>query len=93
MKSTKPVAADTPLALDEVEPIAKILRRFDSAGMSLGALSPEAHQALAAAMNVPGLPVTVILDRDGAEIGRLMGGADWNTPNARAIVTFLTGLD
>jgi thiol-disulfide isomerase/thioredoxin len=49
--------------------------------------------ALAAAMNVPGLPVTIILDRDGAEIGRLMGGADWNTPSARAIVSYLTGLE
>jgi len=43
--------AAQPLRLDEVEPIANILPRFDSAGMSLGALSPEAHQALAAAMN------------------------------------------
>ena len=46
-----PVLADEPLPLEKVEPIANILTRFDSAGMSLGALSPEAHQALAAAMN------------------------------------------
>ncbi len=41
----------TSIPLDEVEPIEKILPRFDSAGMSLGALSPEAHEALAVAMN------------------------------------------
>ena len=40
-----------PIALDEVEPLEAILARFDSAGMSLGALSPEAHEALAIAMN------------------------------------------
>lgn len=40
-----------PIPLDEVEPLENILRRFDSAGMSLGALSPEAHEALAIAMN------------------------------------------
>ena len=40
-----------PIPLDEVEPVDSILRRFDSAGMSLGALSPEAHEALAIAMN------------------------------------------
>src|SRR4249919_3128284 len=40
-----------PIALDAVEPVAAILARFDSAGMSLGALSPEAHEALATAMN------------------------------------------
>ncbi|MBX3604076.1 MAG: glutamate synthase large subunit [Piscinibacter sp.] len=37
--------------LDEVEASERILKRFDSAGMSLGALSPEAHEALATAMN------------------------------------------
>ncbi len=47
----RPVAAATPLELDAVEPIEAILPRFDSAGMSLGALSPEAHEALATAMN------------------------------------------
>src|SRR5690606_1807413 len=43
--------AAEPLPLDEVEPIEAILPRFDSAGMSLGALSPEAHETLAIAMN------------------------------------------
>ena len=43
--------ADKPLALDQVEEIGAILKRFDSAGMSLGALSPEAHEALAVGMN------------------------------------------
>ncbi len=37
--------------IDEVEPVEDIVVRFDSAGMSLGALSPEAHEALAIAMN------------------------------------------
>jgi glutamate synthase (NADPH/NADH) large chain len=40
-----------PIDINEVEPIEAILPRFDSAGMSLGALSPEAHEALATAMN------------------------------------------
>ena len=43
--------AEKPLPIDEVEPEERILKRFDSAGMSLGALSPEAHEALAIAMN------------------------------------------
>jgi glutamate synthase (NADPH/NADH) large chain len=45
----KPAA--TPIPLSEVESVADICKRFDSAGMSLGALSPEAHEALAIAMN------------------------------------------
>ncbi|MTI14131.1 glutamate synthase large subunit [Sansalvadorimonas verongulae] len=40
-----------PIPLDQVEPVSAIVRRFDSAAMSLGALSPEAHEALAQAMN------------------------------------------
>ena len=40
-----------PIPLDEVESVEAILKRFDSAGMSLGALSPEAHEALAHGMN------------------------------------------
>ena len=43
--------AETPLPIDEIESIGGILKRFDSAGMSLGALSPEAHEALAVGMN------------------------------------------
>ncbi|MBK8070014.1 MAG: glutamate synthase large subunit [Rhodanobacteraceae bacterium] len=46
-----PVSDRGPIPLDEVEPVEAILKRFDSAGMSLGALSPEAHEALAIAMN------------------------------------------
>ncbi len=40
-----------PVPLEEVEPIEEIRRRFTTAGMSLGALSPEAHETLAIAMN------------------------------------------
>lgn len=37
--------------ISEVEPAEAIFTRFDTAAMSLGALSPEAHEALAEAMN------------------------------------------
>jgi glutamate synthase (NADPH/NADH) large chain len=39
------------IPLDQVEPAKDIIARFDSAGMSLGALSPEAHESLAEALN------------------------------------------
>ena len=42
------------IPLSDVESIESIIPRFDSAGMSLGALSPEAHEALAEAMNTLG---------------------------------------
>src|SRR5258706_3252395 len=43
--------AQHPIPLDEVEPAGEIVKRFVSTAMSLGALSPEGHEALAIAMN------------------------------------------
>jgi len=37
--------------INHVEPESEMFKRFDSAAMSIGALSPEAHEALAIAMN------------------------------------------
>ena len=42
---------DNSIDVNEVEDASEILARFDSAGMSLGALSPEAHESIAMAMN------------------------------------------
>ena len=43
--------AQEPVPIDEVEAITEIRKRFVTPGMSLGALSPEAHETLAIAMN------------------------------------------
>jgi len=43
--------ASGPVPIEEVEPIENIRRRFTTAAMSMGALSPEAHETLAIAMN------------------------------------------
>jgi len=43
--------ADQPLPQEQVQPASEIVKRFDSAAMSIGALSSEAHEALAVAMN------------------------------------------
>src|SRR5438094_6215545 len=43
-----------PVPLEDVEPATEIVKRFVSTAMSLGALSPEAHEALAIAMNQVG---------------------------------------
>ncbi|MEG4228461.1 glutamate synthase-related protein [Microcoleus sp. N9_B2] len=45
-------ASDRPsIAIEEVESVADVVKRFATGGMSLGALSPEAHETLAIAMN------------------------------------------
>ncbi|MFD1613164.1 glutamate synthase large subunit [Sphingomonas tabacisoli] len=43
--------AKTAVPIDQVEAITEIRKRFVTPGMSLGALSPEAHETLAIAMN------------------------------------------
>ena len=65
--------AATPIALDEVEPIEEIRQRFTTAGMSMGALSPEMHEALAIAMN-----------RIGGKSNSGEGGEDPDRFNVRA---------
>ena len=39
------------IAIEEVEPISEIVKRFSTGAMSMGAISPEAHETLAIAMN------------------------------------------
>ncbi len=39
------------IPIEKVEPLSEIFKRFNTAAMSLGSISPEAHEALAEAMN------------------------------------------
>jgi glutamate synthase domain-containing protein 2/glutamate synthase domain-containing protein 1/glutamate synthase domain-containing protein 3 len=50
----RPVPVGDPVPLDEVEPVEAIARRFSTGAMSHGALSAEAHETLAAALNLIG---------------------------------------
>ncbi len=64
-------------------------RFFDEIDVDNLPLNTDPRQALARSMGVLGLPVTVLLDRDGNEIARLIGGADWESESARALVAAL----
>ncbi|MBF9034821.1 redoxin family protein [Rhodobacterales bacterium HKCCE2091] len=48
-------------------------------------------QALAREMGVFGLPVTILIDPEGREVGRMTGGADWTSPEARAFLAAYLG--
>ena len=48
------------------------------------------RMALSRAMGVMGLPVTVLIDREGNEVARLIGDADWASEPAKAVVRQLT---
>ncbi|MCW2666081.1 MAG: glutamate synthase large subunit, partial [Frankiales bacterium] len=40
-----------PVPVEQVEPVSEIVKRFNTGAMSLGSISPEAHETLAIAMN------------------------------------------
>ena len=46
---------------------------------------------LSAAVNAPGLPVTIIYNRQGREMARLNGDAEWDSAEALALVDYLAG--
>ena len=47
-------------------------------------------QILAREMGVVGLPVSVLVDREGREVARLMGDADWSGDAAKQVIRELT---
>ena len=67
------VRASAPLALEDVEDARSIVRRFVVSAMSVGALSPEAHQAL-----------TIGIQRAGGSANTGEGGEDpaWYAPGS-----------
>jgi hypothetical protein len=41
---------------------------------------------MAATLKAIGLPATLLIDRQGREIGRLVGPAEWDTPEAKRLI-------
>ena len=70
-------------------PLPGMQRFFAEIGVDNLPLHTDARQALARSMGVLGLPVTIILDRDGQEVARLQGDADWSSDSAKAILRAL----
>jgi thiol-disulfide isomerase/thioredoxin len=50
------------------------------------ALYVDPKAAALAAIQSVGLPTTLLIDRNGKEVGRLLGPADWASPEAQALV-------
>jgi len=42
-------------------------------------------------IEVNGLPTSILFDRSGAELGRLIGVAEWDSPEAVALLTYYIG--
>ncbi|MGR3622739.1 TlpA disulfide reductase family protein [Pseudophaeobacter sp.] len=70
---------------------AGIAKFFDENGITNLPRHQDPKQALAREMAVIGLPITVLLNRDGKEVARLLGDAEWNSDSAKAIVAEMIG--
>lgn len=62
---------------------------FEEIGVSNLPLHRDPRSKVAREMGVLGLPITVIMDRDGQEIARLQGDAEWDSESAKAILRSL----
>jgi thiol-disulfide isomerase/thioredoxin len=70
-------------------PLPAIERFFAGNGITRLPILRDPGQELSAAMGVFGLPVTVLLDREGREVARMTGEADWSSPEALAVIAAL----
>jgi len=66
-----------------------IQRLFEEEGISRLPILRDPYQKYATAMGVLALPISVILDPEGREVARLIGDAQWDAPEARAIIAAL----
>jgi thiol-disulfide isomerase/thioredoxin len=63
-----------------------IRRFFEETGVTDLPQYRDINQQIAREMGVFGLPITVILNPEGAEIARLRGDAHWDSPEAIAVI-------
>jgi thiol-disulfide isomerase/thioredoxin len=70
-------------------PVPAIKSFLDKAGVKSLTVLRDPAQELAHQMGVLGLPVTVIVNPDGMEVARLIGGADWSSAEAKAVFAAL----
>jgi len=62
---------------------------FAEAGVERLQILRDERQKLARALGILGLPVTLILDREGREVARMIGDAAWDGAEAQALLAAL----
>jgi thiol-disulfide isomerase/thioredoxin len=64
-----------------------IVRPFlEKLGLSRLALYLDPTNAVVRVLGAPGLPVSVVVDREGRELGRVLGAAAWDSPEFEALL-------
>jgi len=71
-------------------PLPAIQKFYQTEGIAHLPILRDPTQALARPMGVLALPVSVLIDPEGREIGRLVGDAEWDGPDAKALLAEMT---
>jgi thiol-disulfide isomerase/thioredoxin len=77
-----------PLSLDRGE-LSKIQSFYDEVGIQNLKIYRDPKGGASRALGAFGLPTTVVLDRDGREVGRVLGPAEWDGHEALATLKAL----
>jgi thiol-disulfide isomerase/thioredoxin len=59
---------------------------FDSINVGKLGIYADSSTRITSTLKALGLPATLLLDREGREIGRLLGPAEWDSPEAKALI-------
>lgn len=78
------------LSMDRAGP-ERVQAFLDEIGVTRLSVYRDPKAAATRALKAPGLPTTLLIDREGREVGRVMGIADWAGPGAVAAVRSLIG--
>ncbi len=91
LQAAMPEIAVVPVATGR-NAVEGIERFYSEAGITNLPLLRDPQTDLARGMGVLGLPATVILNPDGAEVARLIGDAEWDSADAQAVLRgFIAG--
>lgn len=89
LQAAMPEIAVVPVATGRND-VAQIAKFYTQAEVANLPVLRDPKSGLAHAMGVMGLPVTIILNPEGQEVARLIGDAEWDSPDAIAVLQALT---
>ena len=78
------------LSLDRGD-VAKVRAFFDELQIGSLAVYQDPQARAGRELGAPGLPTTIVIDRAGQEVGRLLGPAEWDSDEALTVIEALIG--
>jgi thiol-disulfide isomerase/thioredoxin len=82
-----PEFAVVPISLDR-EGAEIVLPYYEQAGLEHLPVALDPGNAIANALGITALPTTILVDRDGNGIGYALGPAEWDAPEAQALIRY-----